>query len=573
MNMHFKITSRAILLLLLSVVFFQLTAQENKSTFLKQESIETSDGYRLATDVYLPNDFEKFPVILFRTPYNKENLKNTAKQMVSHGYAVVVQDCRGTNSSEDGFYAFKNEKDDGITTAQWITEQSWCNGNIGTAGGSYLGYTQWISAPFHGNSVKTMIPEVALSDLHKTMYQNGAFFLGLYVPWSLGMTMPSIVPGNPGLQPNMDSVRFSLPLIEIDKEVGWKTPFLRDWLSHPFKDKSWENTFLENDNYRNIKTSVYNIGGWYDIFLKNTIDDFLNMTGEDILPEIREKQKLLIGPWTHGWGKRKEGELDFGKEAQISATDIYLPWFDSQLKGIDNKMMEEPPVKIFVMGANKWRFENEWPLVRTKYQKYFFHSQGNANSLNGNGRLSTISPQNEPVDKFIYDPSYPVVSNNYMGPLDQTSIEKRQDVLIYTSPLLNDDLEVTGPVRAVIHASSSAKNTDFTAKLVDVYPDGRAIRICEGIIRASHRNPNEFPTNIEPGKIYEYHIDLWATSNLFKKGHRIRVEISSSCFPRFDRNLNTGNNFATDASGIKAEQIIYHNEIYPSCIILPVISD
>jgi putative CocE/NonD family hydrolase len=225
------------------------------------------------------------------------------------------------------------------------------------------------------------------------------------------------------------------------------------------------------------------------------------------------------------------------------------------------------------MGANKWRFENEWPPARATYQKYYFHSEGNANTLLGDGQLSTTSPKEEPADRFIYDPADPVIAKHEMGPYDQTYIEKREDVLVYSTPQLQKDVEVTGPVKVILYASSSAKNTDFTAKLTDVYPDGRSMRICEGIIRASYRDSEKQPSNIEPGKVYEYTINLWATSNLFKKGHQIRVEISSSSIPRFDRNLNTGNNFATDTTMIKAEQVIYHDKNFPSCIILPVIEE
>jgi hypothetical protein len=295
------------------------------------------------------------------------------------------------------------------------------------------------------------------------------------------------------------------------------------------------------------------------------------MTSPCITPEIRNKQKLLIGPWVHDEGKRKVGELDFGEEAVLDEPELMLRWFDNQLKGIDNGIVEEPPVKIFVMGENKWRFENEWPLARTIYQNYYFHSRGNANTLTGDGFLDMNLSIEKTSDKFIYDPENPVRTVGSMGPYDQLEVEKRADVLVYSTPLLKNDIEVTGPVSAVVYASSSAKNTDFTAKLVDVYPDGRAIRICEGIIRADHGNPSVPPSNIEPGKIDKYVIDLWATSNVFKKGHKIRVEISSSNFPRFDRNLNTGNYFATDTDWVKAEQIIYHDEEYPSCIVLPVI--
>jgi len=241
------------------------------------------------------------------------------------------------------------------------------------------------------------------------------------------------------------------------------------------------------------------------------------------------------------------------------------------LKSIENDIDEEPPVKIFVMGENKWRYENEWPLKRTEYTNYYFQSGGKANTMKGDGTLSTKQPDKKTVNKFTYDPRNPVKTIGSMGPYDQRDVEVREDVLVFSSAVLKEDIEVTGPVNAVVYASSSAKNTDFTAKLVDVYPDGRAIRICEGIIRADHRNPSLPGSNIVPGKVYRYNIDLWATSNVFRKGHQIRVEISSSNFPRFDRNLNTGNFFAADTTILKAEQVIYHSPEYPSGIVLPVI--
>ncbi len=326
-----------------------------------------------------------------------------------------------------------------------------------------------------------------------------------------------------------------------------------------------------SDGYTKIRTSVYNISGWFDIVLGGTIENFIRMTDPSIAPDIRVKQKLLIGPWIHNWGKRKVGELDFGEAAAVSGRELQLPWFDSQLKGKNTGIMEEPPVKIFIMGKNVWRYENEWPLARTKYQKYYFHGKGKAITLSGDGFLNVKLPTNNLTDTFIYNPGKPVPTLGDMGPYDQADLEEREDVLVYSTKTLKKDIEVTGPVKVILYAASSAVNTDFTAKLVDVYPDGRAIRLCEGIIRVSYRNPDAPPSNIQPGEVYEYHIDLWATSNVFMKGHQIRVEISSSSFPRFDRNLNTGNFFATDTSMVKARQTIYHSKEYPSCIVLPVI--
>ena len=528
------------------------------------------DGVRLSTNIYRPDAPGKFPVLLMRSPYGNGGAGNReAAYGVERGYVVVLQDTRGRFESEGIFDAMQPEKLDGYDTQQWVGQQSWCNGKIGTFGGSYVGFTQWMPAPMGSQYLISMFTEVTFSDLHDVVYQNGAFFLDLFGPWSYEMTCPYSV-NIDSLMKQPDKILMHLPLIDQDKMLGWKIPFLRDWLLHPEHDIYWDRTST-GDGYKNIRASVYAIGGWYDILLKGTIDNFLKMTGPDIDPEIRNKQRLMIGPWIHSMGNRKVGELDFGETADLNDAELMIRWFDSQLKGIKNGITEEPPVKIFVMGENKWRFENEWPLARTIYSNYYLHSTGNANSTYGNGTLDTRLPSKESSDKYIYDPADPVRTIGGMGPYDQRQLETRNDVLVYSTQPLKEDTEITGPVYAIVYASSSARNTDFTAKLADVYPDGRSIRICEGIIRADHRNPSEKPSLIEPGIIYPFKIDLWSTSILFKKGHQIRVEISSSNFPRFDRNLNTGNYFATDTSVVKAEQIIYHSREYPSHIVLPVI--
>jgi len=548
----------------------ELSGQVYKVIEEMDVKVPMRDGIRLSTNIYRPDGPGRFPVLLMRSPYGNSGPGDSeAGFFVKNGYAVVLQDTRGRYESEGIFDAMQPEALDGYDTQQWIGEQSWCNGKIGTFGGSYVGFTQWMPASLQSPYLVTMIPVVTFSDFHDVAYQDGAFRLELFGPWSFEMTHPYNVPLD-SIAKCTDKILMSLPLVDQDKMLGWKIPFLRDWLLHPEHDRYWDRTSV-GDGYSKIKASAYNIGGWYDILLKGTINNYLKMTGPTINPEIRKKQKIMIGPWVHDEGKRKVGELDFGEPAVLNNTELMVHWFDNQLKGVDNGAMEEPPVKIFVMGENQWRFEKEWPLARTNYQKYYFHSKGRANTVSGDGSMDTKQPKDQTADKFIYDPMDPVRTIGTMGPYDQRQLETRNDVLVFSTGILKEDIEVTGPVNALIYASSSAKNTDFTAKLVDVYPDRRAIRICEGIIRADHRDPSLPPSNIQPGKIYNYTIDLWATSNVFKKGHQIRVEISSSNFPRFDRNLNTGNYFATDTTILKAEQTIYHSAEYPSCIVLPVI--
>ncbi len=568
------------LLSFLPLIFLLITSgvcpgqEVSEAAYAVKEELDVKvtmrDGVRLSTNIYRPDASGKFPVLLMRTPYgNGREGNRDGHFFAQRGYAVVIQDTRGIAESEGVFDAFQAEATDGYDTQQWAGEQAWSNGKIGTYGGSYVGYTQWIPAPRQSPCLVTMLPVVTFSDFHDVVYQNGAFRLDLFTPWSIEMTNPYLVSAE-YISDRIDSILMTLPLMEQDRAMGWRISFLRDWLSHQEQDRYWDRTSV-GDQYSKIKASVCNIGGWYDILLEGTIQNYLKMTAPGIDPEIRKKQKLLIGPWVHSVGHREVGELDFGEEAVFKGTPFMLRWFDSQLKGMDNGVTDEPPVKIFVMGINEWRFENEWPLPGTDYQDFYFHSPGSANTLSGDGSLDTRPPKNETPDQFTYDPMDPVPTIGTMGPYDQRSVEGRSDVLVYSTSPLKKALEVTGPVKAVVYASSSAVNTDLTAKLVDVHPDGRAIRICEGIIRADHRNAGAPPSPIVPGEIYEYTIDLWATSNVFLEGHRIRVEISSSNFPRFDRNLNTGHYFATDTTMIKAQQVIYHNPAYPSRIILPVI--
>ena len=328
------------------------------------------------------------------------------------------------------------------------------------------------------------------------------------------------------------------------------------------------------------------MGGWYDIFLGGTIRNYLGMRDHGPTEAIRRGQKLIIGPWLHGSspGPGITGEHYFGLMSDPTVMDLdglHFRWFDYWLKGIDNGILDEPPVRIFVMGDNVWRDEAEWPLARAENINYYFHSEGKANTLNGNGALSPQAPANEPPDVFLYNPADPVPTqggplccNAYFlpnGAYDQREIEAREDVLVYSTPPLARDLEVTGPITVTLWAATSAPDTDFTAKLVDVSDCGCARNLTDGIIRARYRDSTAEPRPVEPGQVYRYTIDLWATSNVFQAGHQIRVELSSSNFPRFDRNTNTGNVIAEDEGFKPAMQTILHNAQYPSHITLPVV--
>ncbi len=343
-------------------------------------------------------------------------------------------------------------------------------------------------------------------------------------------------------------------------------------------------------HHQNVTVPSLNIGGWYDIFLQDTITNFKLMREEGSTPAARQS-KLLIGPWTHGGVANPVGELNFGLastaaliDLKIDLVSLQVRWFDHWLKGIDTGMLNEAPIKLFVMGANIWRDENEWPLARAVETRYYLHSAGHANSLSGDGSLSTSAPEasEAPADQYIYDPANPVptrggallMTPEYRpGPYDQRPIEERPDVLVYSTEVLSSAVEVTGPIKVHLWATSSAPDTDFVARLVDVHPDGYAQNLTDGIVRARYRAfaQGAGPSLIEPGRAYEYEIDLWATSNLFKAGHRIRLDITSSSFPRWDRNPNTGHDLGVDAELVPARQTILHDSEHPSYVVLPIV--
>ena len=544
--------------------------------------IPMRDGIQLSANIFLPKAEGKFPVILVRSPYGKGDEKQGEGLFyAARGYVFVIQDCRGRGASQGQWEPFANETADGQDTQKWILNQPWCNGSIGTAGGSYVGFTQWMSAPNAGEYLKAMFCVVPLVDTYgDAAYVDGAFSLALMMGWG------SLVSFRPGDEitilgwGNEDWLRAyrTLPLCTWDRAIDRKVQYLRDWVAHPHFDDYWARRGVRN-RWQDITVPIFAVGGWYDIFAKSVFDHVNAVRATSRSQHARSHQHVLMGPWAHGISQNgKVGDLDFGKNSVINLRDMQTKWFDHWLRGEDTGADQRPPFRIFVMGRNQWRNEQNWPLKRTQYTQYFFHSKGAANALKGDGKLSTTKPGNEPFDSFVYDPNDPVPTLGGCnligcpaGPRDQTKAENRNDVLVFTSDELKTDLDVTGPVKVILYAASSACDTDWTAKLVDVHPDGRPFNLCDGIIRACYRDSPQNATLIQPGKIYCYEIDLWVTSNVFLPGHRIRVEISSSNFPRFDRNPNTGEPFGTGTKLIKATQTTYHDVEHPSHILLPVI--
>lgn len=570
------------------------------------------DGVTLRANIYRPAGEGQWPVLLTRLPYGKDlpigaSVLDPA-QVARRGYVVVVQDTRGRWTSEGEWIPFVHEANDGVDTIAWAEQLPYSNGQVGMYGVSYFGFTQWSAAIHQPPALKAMVPFQTWNDpFNGVTFRGGALELGTAGNWQLMMALDVLSRrhrGNPQalgqaiyqLVSDVDTLATvgyaSLPLNEFAplkrQEVA---PYFFEAFSHPLeRDQALAHSQHILGHHHKVNVPTLNIGGWYDIFLQDTITNFKLMREEGSTSEARQS-KLLIGPWTHGGLTNPIGELNFGFastgaliDLKIDFVSLQMRWFDHWLKGIDTGMLNEAPIKLFVMGANIWRDEYEWPLARAIETRYYLHSGGHANSLQGNGTLTIDAPTPEEVhsDQYIYDPANPVPTRGgallmtpeyRSGPHDQRPLEVREDMLVYTSDVLLSDVEVTGPVRVHLWAVSSVPDTDFVARLVDVHPDGYAQNLTDGIIRARYRNfaKGEEPSLLEPGRAYEYEIDLWSTSNLFKAGHRIRLDITSSSFPRWDRNPNTGHAFGADADLAVAHQTILHDVEHPSCIVLPIV--
>jgi putative CocE/NonD family hydrolase len=562
--------------------------------------VKMRDGTVLYADVWRPDAGGRYPVIMTRTPYNK-NFQFPVRagymnpqRLARAGYAVVIQDVRGTGDSEGKAFFWKQEIEDGYDAVEAIASQPWCDGNIGMYGFSYFGYTQLAAAIARPPHLKAICPGMTNHVPQSFPFSNrgDTFKAQLHLGWYLGRVLQELlrkklppeefktalqrliyltdtVKEQAGFLPMKDS-----PAIKFIDELDLVQPGYSGVLKDPAANGYWKEVGSALP-LENIDVPVFHFAGWYDTEMTpGVIDSYQIINAKKSSKPVR--QKLLLGPWIHSADMMNiVGQLDFGlmsSGALADVTGMHLRWFDRWLKGKANGVEEEPPVRIFVMGDNVWRDENEWPLARTKYTNYYIHSGGQANTRSGNGALSRHKPDDETTDSFLYDPRNPAPSNEMgMGVFDQQWIEDRPDILVYTSTPLEKDLEVTGPVRVKLYAASSAVDTDFTGKLIDVWPEGMAYHVAEGIIRARYRRSSRKSELLTPGEVYEYDIDLGFTSNVFKVAHRIRIEISSSHSPKWERNLNTGNPIGEDADSKIAAQTIYHDTKHASCIVLPVI--
>ena len=579
------------------------------------------DGVRLATDIYFPAlggqpASGKFPVILERTPYDKAGSGNVTNgtYYARRGYVCAIQDVRGRFVSEGEWYPFAKEAPDGYDTVEWLAAQAWSDGQVGTMGASYSGSDQSALATLNPPHLSTMIVAVGASNYyHCSMRQNGALEQRFMIYAFRMATTSKEAFADANIKAAVDRAfanvgewvsraplkKGTSPLRMLPNYEQW----VLDLFTHGEYDDYWKQRGYAISQYYEEHADVPTLylGGWYDSYARATCENYTALSKMK-----KSRQVLLMGPWTHGgWGVSNAGDVDFGTHSFINYNDLRLAWFDHYLKGMNTEVSDWSPVKIFVMGtgeglpnyqgrlhhSGRWRDEPDFPLPDTQFTPYYLHADGG---------LSTMQPTADGLAScFSFDPRDPVPTigggisaadpimgagafdqrgnSRFFGCQDTLPLNARSDVLTFQSPPLENDVEVTGPITVKLHASSSARDTDFTAKLIDVcplsddYPDGLAINLTDSIIRARYRNGWDAPELLEPGTIYELVFELYPTSNVFKKGHRIRLDISSSNWPRFDVNPNTGGDLGVERRAEIAEQTIYHEPEHPSHVVLPII--
>ena len=566
----------------------------------KNIEMKTRDGVTLRSDIYRPDDAEKHPVILMRTPYGKRYSTRSgdflsAIEAAEVGYIVVIQDCRGRFASDGDWIPEFHEAQDGYDAVEWAAAEPWCDGNVGMSGGSYLANAQWQAAAEQPPHLKAINPSVCQSSVYaQETRESGGMPLELITGWFMMMADNTINKMEQQGQDvtewrrlvhrallNPEEVYNHLPLKDAPHfQIEGMSEIYNAWVS---TNKRLELLPSEDDffwPYHKVQVPGCHTGGWYDDYAGSAFRNFLGMRDKGASQKAREGQHMIYGPWAHAANlPGYAGGLHFGPAASAGAAQLHeqhIAFFEKYLRGRDINL---PAIRYFVMGRNMWQTADSWPPAATEWKRLFLHSDGKANSARGDGRLDWDEPASETPDVYHYDPMSPVPTlggrnvpsgSLVPGPLDQSRIEKRDDVLCYTTRELEEDLEVTGPLMLHLFASTSAADTDFMAKLVDVHPDGAAYNIAEGYIRARYKDDFLHPKPIEPGAIIEYEIDMASTSNLFRRGHRIRIEIASSNFPRIDRNMNTGNGFGEDATGPVATQTVFHEAGFASYIDLPV---
>ncbi|MFL6350365.1 MAG: CocE/NonD family hydrolase [Bryobacteraceae bacterium] len=568
----------AIALLFSNTLLAQVVTPSPHSPNLQEQlglAIPMRDGVRLVADVFLPPGTGRWPTLLLRTPYSRKGPGvRSYRFFAQRGYAVLIEDVRGRYASQGVFGPTQQQGPDANDTINWISEQAWSNGRVVMAGGSYVGIVQWWAAIEDNPHLFAISPAFSGDDEYVDRFYStgGAFKIGHRLLWVAENFKP---PGQP--RPVFTSYIHHLPLRTADvAALGAPVPLWRTAVEHPAYDAYWKSCSIR-ERLDRVKLPVLSFGGWFDNYVESDFDAFSRLSSQ------RRPIEMWVGPWAHNPGL-KFPTLDFGPAARIGIRLRQLDWFDrlakrtSQPEGIEKPA---PLLHIFVMGSNVWREEHEWPLARTQYTALFLNSKGNANSAAGDGMLQWRPVHEAQADSFIYDPKNPVPTIGGAlccnakvlppGPLNQTPVEGRRDILVYTSPLLKRDIEITGPVRVVLYVATSANDTDFTAKLVDVQADGSPLLVTDGIQRLRYRIAVTRSVFVKRNTDYQINIDAGVTSYLFAAGHRIRLEVSSSNFPRFDRNLNSTRPNAFETKIVTARQTVFHEQRHASAIILPII--
>ncbi len=533
------------------------------------QRVEMRDGVVLATDVYLPEADGVYPTLLVRDMYTNGSSavrQRYAKFATNNGYAFVFQSVRGRYDSDGRWYPYFQEINDGDDTITWIAKQSWSNGKVGMFGTSYLASVQWLAALNRNPALVAIAPAMSPGNYYRDVaYPGGAFSLLSRARWGIGLAGSRTSMGFP-----VDWINGidHLPLDTLAESVGFNVRHFQDWLDHPSYDAYWKPLNLEARASEMIVPAL-NFGGWYDVFQRSTIGSYKTMTEQAASETARKGQRLIIGPWVHGWNRSPQvGDLNFGDDALVDVDQLLLEWFDYWMKG--GAAPQGAPIRIFIMGENVWREENEWPLARTEYQPFYLHEDLTLSSQKSSDRSGSL--------KYTYDPMDPVptlggniMESSLRGPYDQAPLDDRKDVLRFVTEPFEEPTEITGPISAELYAASDSKDTDFMAKLIVVKPDGMAFNLVDGVIRARYREGFEEEKLIEPGEVYKYSIDMWATSYVLAPGDRLRIDVTSSNFPRLARNLNTGAPFAKTTEMKVAHQTIYMTDEYPSHIVLPIV--
>jgi len=550
---------------------------------------------KLSTDVYRPKGVSgALPTVLIRLPYNKATYRGAtvpAAFFASHGYAVAVQDVRGKFASEGEYHVYQGDMTDWSDTFDWVANQPWSTGNIGTFGCSYLGEGQIIAAQQRHPKHIAAIAQAAGGNIGRVgrrrefwgSVEGGAFSISINFGW-----MPVFASTDKGARPmpNVDLASFfrTLPVIDMTDRAGSPSWDWRNFLERSPDDPWWDRQgYLTADD--SVGIAALHVSSWFDM-AEEALEEAEIFRKNGINARARNNQYAIISPTVHcaseaASSQTKVGALEVG-DARLHYWDTYLAWFDRWLRGNEHAIDSLPHVQYYTIGRNQWRKSDTWPVKGMRETAFYLRSDGGANTSRGNGRLSLTPPKAERADTFTYDPANPVPARggsicctgnpkDVPGSFDVSDIEQRPDVLVYTSDVLGDGLELTGPMRGVVYLSSDAPDTDVTIKLTDVFPDGTSMNMQEGITRVRYRDGFDKPRLMTPGKVYEVPVDLHATSWYLAPGHRLRVEVSSSNFPRFDRNLNTGGRNYDETTWRTAKNTVHHSAASASRLILPVV--